>query len=389
MVLLLVSSCVERPARGGDGQAAAAAPLSSGVELQPNQASLRVFSAGWQSPPDTLAWADSSARGDTTFYGTGRLITSSVLVIDSQWIQVPVRSAKPGVPVGLFGLWTGTRLAEPTVPFTLAYNTETPSTIVARLAIARARGIKMVTAMTGGARANYLTDGVFDFEKWKRRMDRYNTPAIREAVSQAVIDGTLIGNSVMDEPFNTGGAGNEANSWGPPGTMSKARVDSLCGYAKTIFPTLPQGVFHDYRLSSDSSYKVCEFMTSQYRTAKGPVTKYRDGAVEVCQRDRHACAFAINVLDGGTPTRKALGQRDYDEDDCPVPATGGRGTYFPNCRMSAEQVREAGRVLGPAGCFLTGFRYDPEFLASPEIQQAFREVIETLATRPTAGCIRK
>jgi hypothetical protein len=147
-------------------------------------------------------------------------------------------------------------------------------------------------------------------------------------------------------------------------------------------------VFQDYRLSSDSSYKVCDFITSQYRTSKGPVTKYRDGALEVCKRDRHACAFAINVLDGGTRVRKALGQKDYAEGDCPVPATGGRGTYFPNCRMSAEQVREAGRVLGPAGCFLTGFRYDPDFLASPEIQQAFRDVIEAVATKHTAGCIR-
>jgi hypothetical protein len=388
-MLLLLSGCAERRAPAGDGQAAAAAPLSSSVELQPNQASLRVSSAGWQSPPDTLAWADSTARGDTTFHGKGRLITSSVLLLDSQWIQVPVRSAKLGIPVGLLNLWDGTRLAERNVPFTLAYNSETPSTILARLAIARARGIKMVTAMTGGGRANYLTDGVFDFEKWKRRMDRYNTPAIREAVSQAVLDGTLIGNSVMDEPFNTGGPGNEANSWGPAGTMSKARVDSLCGYAKTIFPTLPQGVFHDYRLSSDSSYEVCEFLTSQYRAWKGPLTQYRDGALALCRRDRHACAFAINVLDGGTATRKTPGQRDYDEDDCPVPATGGRGTYFPNCRMSAEQVREAGRVLGPAGCFLTGFRYDSAFMASPEIQQAFRDVIETLATKQTAGCIRK
>jgi hypothetical protein len=45
-------------------------------------------------------------------------------------------------------------------------------------------------------------------------------------------------------------------------------------------------------------------------------------------------------------------------------------------------------VLGPAGCFLTGFRYDSEFLAVPEIQQAFRDVIETLSTKHTAGCIR-
>src|SRR5918992_3049027 len=97
IMLLLLSGCAERRVPPADGQAAAAAPLSSGVELQPDNSSLRVSRAGWQSPPDTLAWADSTARGDTTYYGKGRLITSSVLLVDSQWIQVPVRSPKPGI----------------------------------------------------------------------------------------------------------------------------------------------------------------------------------------------------------------------------------------------------------------------------------------------------
>jgi hypothetical protein len=248
--------------------------------------------------------------------------------------------------------------------------------------------MKMVTAMTGGARANYLTDGAFDMEKWKARMNRFNTPRIRNAVAQAVSEGILIGNSVMDEPFNDGGPGNERNSWGPRGTMSKARVDSMCAYVKEIFPTLPQGVFHDYRLEPKGSYKVCDFITSQYRRSKGAVTEYRDGALELCRRDRHACSFAINVLDGGIPVDKTPGQKDYDEDDCPLTTTGGRGTYFPNCRMSPDQVREAGKVLGMEGCFLTGFRYDPDFMANPANQQAFRDVIATLATRPRAHCVR-
>jgi hypothetical protein len=246
----------------------------------------------------------------------------------------------------------------------------------------------MVTVMTGGARAGYLTNGVFDLTKWKVRMNGFNTPAIRAAVTQAVSEGILIGNSVMDEPFNDGGPGNEANSWGPAGTMSKARVDSLCGYAKAIFPTLPQGVFQDYRLAADSSYRVCDFIVSQYRVGKGPVTDYRDGALALCRRDRHACAFAINVLDGGIPVKRSPGQTDYAPGDCPLPTTGGRGTYFPNCRMTAQQVRDAGRILGIAGCFLTGFRYDTAFMASPANQEAFRDVVTTLAARPSVACIR-
>jgi hypothetical protein len=130
-------------------------------------------------------------------------------------------------------------------------------------------------------------------------------------------------------------------------------------------------------------------VTSQYRYAKGPLTEYRDGALALCARDRHACAFALNVLNGGTPVKKVPGQTDYASGDCPLTTTGGRGTYFPNCRMTPLQVLEAGRVLGSAGCFLTGFRYDSTFMSKPENQKAFGDIVATLATLPAASCIRK
>jgi hypothetical protein len=57
--------------------------------------------------------------------------------------------------------------------------------------------------------------------------------------------------------------------------------------------------------------------------------------------------------------------------------------------MTPDQVREAGKVLGPAGCFLTGFRYDADFVASPENQEALRDVATMLATRPAAPCVRR
>jgi hypothetical protein len=36
-------------------------------------------------------------------------------------------------------------------------------------------------------------------------MDGFNTPAIRDAVAAAVADGTIIGESVMDEPQQSAG----------------------------------------------------------------------------------------------------------------------------------------------------------------------------------------
>ena len=380
--LLLLSACSGR--REDDSAAAGAARLAAdNVSLSRRSGVSAATTSNVES-----AWTDSTRRNDTTFFGRGRVVTTNVVYLDSLWVRIPDPPVPTGIPVGLFGQWDGTTLQPNAEVFTMTYGGERPATLLSRLRVARSRGIRMVTAMTGGARANYLTEGVFDMAKWQARMRTFDTPEIRAAVAEAVRDGILIGNSVMDEPFNDGGPGNEGNSWGPRGTMSKARVDSMCGFAKGIFPTLPHGVFQDYRLAAGDSYLVCDFITSQYRAAKGPLVAYRDGALALCRRDHHACSFAINVLDGGIQVKRQPGQTDYLAGDCPLTTTGGRGTYFPNCRMTADQVRESGKVLGPAGCFLTGFRYNAEFMAKPENQAAFRDIIATLGSRPAAGCIR-
>ncbi len=71
--------------------------------------------------------------------------------------------------------------------------------------MARQNHKRLVLAMTGGSHWNYLTNDVFDLAKWQAKMETYNTPAIKAAVAAAVADGTIIGNSVMDEPNVSGG----------------------------------------------------------------------------------------------------------------------------------------------------------------------------------------
>jgi hypothetical protein len=318
--------------------------------------------------------------------GTFRVIATVGTLADTSAITVTVplgSGGVSGIPFGPFATWDSLTIKPNTELFNLSHTGYTPDLILARIDIARAAGVAQLPAMTGGARANYLTDGVFDMAKWKARMDRYNTSAIKAAVAAAVADGTIIGNSVMDEPFNTGGPGNEGNSWGPAGTMTKARVDSLCAYVKTIFPTLPTGVFHDHRdFEPTKSYKVCDFIIAQYRSQKGSVQEFRDGALALGQRDGHAIAFSLNILDGGIQAvRDGLW-------NCPLTTTGGRGTYNPNCRMTADQVRNYGIVLGSAGCALTMWRYDSGFMADAANKAAFKDVADRLATLPPKSCRR-
>jgi hypothetical protein len=306
--------------------------------------------------------------------GTYRVIATSSGLADTSTVTItqPLGSGPGvGVPFGPFNAWSSyTTLKANAEPFNLSHDATTASNIVARITEARKTGRRLSLAIVGGAHTQYLTNGVFDKSKWLARFQTFNTAAIRQAVDQAVSDGTVLIGNVMDEPFHP--------SWGPSGTLTKARVDSMCADVKAIFPTLPVGPTHDHRnFEPTKSYRVCDYILSQYRYTKGDVQEFRDAGLALARRDGHAIAFSMNIMDGG-----------YRVDGCPVPATGGPGTYEPNCRMTAAQVREYGRVLGPAGCVMLMWRYDDAFMAKPENIQAFRDVAATLATAPRKSCAR-
>jgi len=279
-----------------------------------------------------------------------------------------------GIPFGAFGIRRTQAADGGDEAFTLIIGAQTPRDVASQIQSARARGKKLILAMAGGAHRQYLTDGVFDMDKWMRRMREYDTQQIRDAIAGGVADGTVVGNSVMDEPNNT----SPDNSWGPKGTMNKARVDSMCAYVKQIFPTLPTGVVHDYRaFDPRHTYAVCDFVVSQYSERRGPVTAYRDAALEFARENGVAIAFSMNILDGGSRVP-----------GCPVPETGGRGTFRANCRMRPDQIRSYGMVLGPAGCAFTMWRFDNAFMALPENRQAFHDLAAAFAKIPAKPCRR-
>jgi hypothetical protein len=240
--------------------------------------------------------------------------------------------------------------------------------ILSMLDDARKKKIRVLMNMTGGKHTNYTTDGVFDLAKWRAKMDTYNTPAIRAAVAAAVADGTIVGNSVMDEPHQSDANLNyPEKSWGPEGWMTKAKVDGLCGYVKSIFPTLPVGVNHDHRhFEPEKNYAICDFLGTQYRVSKGPVQNWRDGALAFARRSGVQILFGMNLLHGGA-TRS----------DCAAP-----------CDMTPTEVRVVGLALGPYGCALNTWRYEQAYFDRPDVQSALRVIAESLATLPRRPCTR-
>jgi hypothetical protein len=274
---------------------------------------------------------------------------------------------------------------------TLSADFNDPATIVSWIEGARQKGMRIMLAMTGGAHKTSdpgccmsVINGVLQFDraKWTARLNQFNTPAIRDAIARGVADGTIIGATVMDEPYVIGGADGGGNTWGPSGTMTKARVDSLCAEVKNRFPTLPAGTEHQHdKFEPTKSYRVCDFIVDQYDYRRGDINAFRDAGLAMAARDGHAVLFSINILDGGVQDKDGVW-------DCTGAGQAGRGTFAPNCRMPPAMVRTTGTTLGPVGCGLFMWRTDRVFMENPENQRAFQDIAARMATVPGKPCRR-
>lgn len=367
----------------GDSVGIAVAFSATGGTISPTG----LYTAGSQPGTFHVMVRDSlSGLADTT-----QVFVASATVGGTNPLNPPLTTPVPtkppvgpgkGVPFGAFAGQVGSvESVGGRVPFSLSMEPFEASNIVSRIKQAQASGMHLMIAMTSGKHDKYKTGGVFDMSKWLAKMNTYNTPAIKATIAAAVADGTIIGNSVMDEPHNTS-TGN-GNSWGPAGTMTKARVDEMCGYVKQMFPTLPVGVVHDHKVFEPTkSYRVCDFIVSQYawRKTKGDIIKFRDDGLALARRDGIAIAFSMNLLGGGIPASELGG--------CPTSRTGGPGLDDGNCKVTAAQIREWGEALGAAGCAMLMWRYDPGFFSRPDNVQAFRDVTAALAKAPARSCRR-
>ncbi len=340
---------------------------------------------GTTGTPTLLTSVGASPYRDTALTA-GTSYSYQVAAVDAAGNESPRTSSvtatttgttAQGIPFGPFNLWRSyTALKDNVEHFNLSHDSDTPGNIITRINSARNLGIKLMLVMTGGPHSLNYADGVnppFHMPTWKRRMDAFDTPEIKKAIADGVTDGTIIGNSVIDEAHH--------QSWqSSTFQLTKAMTDEMCGYVKAYFPSLPVGhvTLHSWRRSEH--YRVCDFIVSQYASWRSTVTQHRDSALAVAADDGIAMAFSLNILDGGT---RVTG--------CPTDQnqTGGTGTFGPNCRMTAAQVENFGKVLGPAGSGLLMWRYDDAFMIKPENQAAFEAIAEDLGNRPAKGWRRR
>jgi hypothetical protein len=280
-----------------------------------------------------------------------------------------------GIPYGPYDLWgSTTALKWGPGPFTGSHdNAFMPTSLAQRIAAARSKGMRLVLGMTGGS-SEVLTNGKFDLGKWKARMDRLNTSAIKKAVADGVADGTIVGNKLLGEP--------EHPKWGR--VLTKPMIDEMATYAKKIFPTLPMGIGHGapgFRWRSEERYKVLDWVVVQYAWDynRGNIAAWRDQVLNFARNNGVRPMFSLNILNGG-------GLDTTGAWDCPN--TGGKGTRTTYCRMTADQVRSYGRTIGPSGCALLMWRYDAAFMSRAANHSAFRDVASLLNSKPRPSCRR-
>jgi len=282
-----------------------------------------------------------------------------------------------GLPYGPIGLWAGATAFEwGPKPFTLSQDNTYANYIVTRINTARERNQRLVLAMTGGDASQFKTNGKFDFSKWKKRMNTFNTSAIRNAVASAVRDGVIVGNTMMDEP--------ETPKWG--GNVTKSLLDQMAVYAKNIFPSLPMGINQGgpgYKWRASERFHKLDYVLYQYQypTTDGDIVAWRKAVLNQARADGVAPAFSVNLINGGRP--------DYSGSwDCSGSGQAGRGNMSRKCRMTATQLKSWGQEVGPAGCFMLMWRYDDAYMAKSANVDAFRSIASLLSTKSRRSCRR-
>jgi hypothetical protein len=274
-------------------------------------------------------------------------------------------------------LWTANRVNWGPEPFTASQNYITADTVVLQIDAARSKGQRLVLAMAGaaGQAEDYITNGQFDMTKWKNRMDTYDRDSIKAAVAAAVEDGTVVGNTLIDEP--------ETKQWG--NNITKGMIDEMAVYVKNMFPTLPVGVNHGppayLKWRTSEQYHVVDYVLYQFAhyVTKGDVVAWRDAVLAQAKSQGAAAALSLNILNGGPQDRDGTW-------DCQ--GEPGRGKRSPNCQISPTDLVNWAKQLAPYGCFLTLWRYDPTYMSDPVNVDAFKDIAAYTASLPRRSCKR-
>ena len=248
-----------------------------------------------------------------------------------------------GIPLGNFTQ----PLSEFGSTFNGAHSNTGPNALVKELATIKAKGGKVVLALSGSP-TYYLVDGHFSMTKWKARMDRYRNVNFDSYIN----DGTVIGHYMIDEP-------NDPKNWGgkavPPSVL-----EEMAKYSKSRWPKMATIVRVDPKYLA-SNHQYLDAAWAQYLHRRGDVTDYARTMVAEAQRKGLQLVVGLNVLKGGNPN----------------------GTP-----MSSSEVEKFGSALLSSSypCAFINWKYTSTYMSSSGIRSAMSSLRRKAENRSSKSC---
>lgn len=265
-----------------------------------------------------------------------------------------------GIPYGLYHL-PETEFAP---PFTSALrNGSDPAAVMPMLEAARKAGMKVYLNMFVSRRQIQNLDGSFSLERWKQRIDRFRNLDL----NPFILDGTLAGNYLMDEPDSRGKWNGES--------VPYADIEAAAAYSKQLWPGLTTMIRADPLFLQKAPFRwvYLDAAWAQYTTRKGKVEDYARRHAAAAKALGLGLVVGLNLLDGGDGS------------------SGLQGTKVKYAAMSPEEITHYGSVLlrEPGACALLLWKYDREdrsYFMRPEIRAALETLGLLAATHPASSC---
>jgi len=286
--------------------------------------------------------------------------------------------AGPNGPDSLYaGIGQGIPFGEadlPTVefrfPYTGALLTVRRDNVAAYLRAAQAGKLRLVLSLASASRHYTNPDGTFNLALWKSRIDMYRDVDFGPYVTE----GLVLAHFLIDEP-------NAAGTWGGQ-PVSRADIEEMARYSKSIWPTLPTAVraAPAWLLAGDTTYRDLDIAWAQWA---GPLhgagtgltpEDFRDKNVALAKRLGLGLIFGVNYLNGG-------------DGSSGVPGTDSHPEWW---QMSAPELVHVGTVLvqAPYACAFLSWRYAPEYVGRPDVRAALDSVAVMAASRGGTSCLR-
>jgi hypothetical protein len=229
-----------------------------------------------------------------------------------------------------------------------AHENSTPTGLLKELQASKARGGKVILALSGAPR--YYVDGAgnFSLTKWKERVNRFRNVNFRSYIE----DGTIVGHYLIDEP-------NDAANWNGR-EVSAGTVEEMARYSKSLWPTMVTIVRAEPK-HMGTNHRYLDAAWAQYLYRRGNVNEYIKDVVGDAQRRGLALVVGMNVLKGGSP----------------------HGT-----RMTASEVESWGSALLSSSypCAFINWEYNSDYHNSSSIRSAMSSLRRKAENRSTKSC---